>query len=429
MSRRTAESNKAILAAWNKEQELVQEGKGTREWTPKQQQDIIEKGKAYDDDGVAFQGQHMKSAEMHPEYQGDPGNIQFLTRAEHLEAHNGNWRNPTNWYYNPVTKEKFDFGDGPFIPCEVIHLPEPIMKPSITVEKKKETLTELIEKVETEETSKIKPEEETRTIKPVSNPKLDIKQSGGFGNTVKKAFKAVVDFSNRHPVLTGIVKAVGVAGLAAAADAVANGGRSSSGDSSSGDYSYTTSRTGSDTFDDSYKDYFFIIDEINRGNMSKIFGELLMLIEADYRDKKATLAYNGLSFSVPKRLHIIGMMNTADRSLAMIDYALRRRFSFFDMESGFDSEGFINYQNSFANETFNTLIERIKELNKEIAQDKSLGKGFCIGHSYFCNADDCTEEWMKDVVDFDILPMLSEYWFDESSKLQRWENILHGVFQ
>lgn len=177
------------------------------------------------------------------------------------------------------------------------------------------------------------------------------------------------------------------------------------------------------------KDYFFIIDEINRGNMSKIFGELLMLIEADYRDKKATLAYNGLSFSVPKRLHIIGMMNTADRSLAMIDYALRRRFSFFDMESGFDSEGFINYQKGFANDPFNTLIERIKELNKEIMQDKSLGKGFCIGHSYFCNADDCSEEWMKDVVDFDILPMLSEYWFDESAKLQRWENILHGIFQ
>lgn len=177
------------------------------------------------------------------------------------------------------------------------------------------------------------------------------------------------------------------------------------------------------------KDYFFIIDEINRGNMSKIFGELLMLIEADYRDKKATLAYNGLSFSVPKRVYIIGMMNTADRSLAMIDYALRRRFSFFDMEPGFDSEGFINYQNSLANDTFNTLIERIKELNREIAADKSLGKGFCIGHSYFCNADDCIEEWMKDVVDFDILPMLSEYWFDDSSKLQRWENILHGVFQ
>ena len=177
------------------------------------------------------------------------------------------------------------------------------------------------------------------------------------------------------------------------------------------------------------KDYFFIIDEINRGNMSKIFGELLMLIEADYRDKKAVLAYNGQEFSVPKRLHIIGMMNTADRSLAMIDYALRRRFSFFDIEPGFDSEGFIKYQKKFANDTFNILIERIKELNNEIIQDKSLGKGFCIGHSYFCNTEDCTEEWLKDVVDFDILPMLGEYWFDESAKLQRWENILHGVFQ
>ena len=177
------------------------------------------------------------------------------------------------------------------------------------------------------------------------------------------------------------------------------------------------------------KDYFFIIDEINRGNMSKIFGELLMLIEADYRETKTTLAYNGLSFSVPKRLHIIGMMNTADRSLAMIDYALRRRFSFFDMEPGFDSEGFIKYQEAFANDTFNTLIDRIKELNREIANDKSLGKGFCIGHSYFCNTKECTDEWMQDVVDFDILPMLAEYWFDDTDKLQHWENILHGVFQ
>ena len=177
------------------------------------------------------------------------------------------------------------------------------------------------------------------------------------------------------------------------------------------------------------KDYFFIIDEINRGNMSKIFGELLMLIEVDYRETKTTLAYNGLSFSVPKRLHIIGMMNTADRSLAMIDYALRRRFSFFDMEPGFDSEGFIKYQEAFTNDTFNTLIDRIKELNREIANDKSLGKGFCIGHSYFCNTTECTDEWMQDVVDFDILPMLAEYWFDDTDKLQRWENILHGVFQ
>lgn len=177
------------------------------------------------------------------------------------------------------------------------------------------------------------------------------------------------------------------------------------------------------------KDFFFIIDEINRGNMSKIFGELLMLIENDYRGTKTTLAYNGISFSVPANLYIIGMMNTADRSLAMIDYALRRRFSFFEMEPGFDSEGFVQYQNELNNETFNQLIEKIKELNKEIASDRSLGKGFCIGHSYFSNWKECTDEKMQAVVDFDILPMLDEYWFDDTAKLQRWSNILHGVFQ
>lgn len=177
------------------------------------------------------------------------------------------------------------------------------------------------------------------------------------------------------------------------------------------------------------KDYFFIIDEINRGNMSKIFGELLMLIERDYRGTKATLAYNGLTFSVPRNLYIIGMMNTADRSLAMIDYALRRRFSFFEVEPGFDSDGFIQYQNGLNNETINELVARVKDLNKEIALDKSLGKGFCIGHSYFCGRDVCTEEWLHSIVDYDILPMLSEYWFDDATKLQRWENILQGVFQ
>ena len=177
------------------------------------------------------------------------------------------------------------------------------------------------------------------------------------------------------------------------------------------------------------KEFFFIIDEINRGNMSKIFGELLMLIEKDYRGTKATLAYNGLSFSVPKNLYIIGMMNTADRSLAMIDYALRRRFSFFEVEPGFDSEGFIQYQNDLNNETLNELVSKVKDLNREISLDKSLGKGFCIGHSYFCGRDVCTEEWLHSIVDYDILPMLSEYWFDDVGKLQRWENILQGVFQ
>ncbi|MCM1328623.1 MAG: AAA family ATPase [Ruminococcus sp.] len=177
------------------------------------------------------------------------------------------------------------------------------------------------------------------------------------------------------------------------------------------------------------KKYFFIIDEINRGNMSKIFGELLMLIERDYRDTEVALAYNGLPFSVPKNIYIIGMMNTADRSLAMIDYALRRRFSFLDVEPGFDSEGFIRYQNNLNNDAFNELIANIKELNKEIVLDKSLGKGFCIGHSYFCNCVSCTDEWLRSIVDYDILPTLREYWFDNANELQRWENILHGIFQ
>lgn len=177
--------------------------------------------------------------------------------------------------------------------------------------------------------------------------------------------------------------------------------------------------------------YFFIIDEINRGNLSKIFGELLMLIENDYRGTPATLAYNDEKFSVPENMFIIGMMNTADRSLAMIDYALRRRFSFFEMEPGFETEGFIQYQQSLNNETFNDLLAKVIELNSEIASDRSLGRGFCIGHSYFCGRDElsCSDEWMQEVVDYDILPMLGEYWFDDQEKYLRWENILHGVFQ
>ena len=177
------------------------------------------------------------------------------------------------------------------------------------------------------------------------------------------------------------------------------------------------------------KDFFFIIDEINRGNMSKIFGELLMLIERDYRGKKATLAYSGMSFSVPENLYIIGMMNTADRSLAMIDYALRRRFSFFELKPGFDSKGFVQYQKRFNNATFDKLIDEVKALNQEIIKDNSLGKGFCIGHSYFCERTTISEEWMKSVVDYDIIPMLQEYWFDDETKLQKWEATLHGVFQ
>lgn len=168
------------------------------------------------------------------------------------------------------------------------------------------------------------------------------------------------------------------------------------------------------------KKYFFIIDEINRGNLSKIFGELLMLIENDYRgeEHQIRLAYNDEYFSVPENLYIIGMMNTADRSLAMIDYALRRRFSFFDMVPGFESDGFKKYQENLDCETFNKVIDAIKALNVEIAKDDSLGKGFCIGHSYFCNQKSIDNIWLENVIEYDIAPMLREYWFDNDKKFK-----------
>ncbi len=165
--------------------------------------------------------------------------------------------------------------------------------------------------------------------------------------------------------------------------------------------------------------------------MSKIFGELLMLIENDYRGKKLTLAYNGMPFSVPENLYIIGMMNTADRSLAMIDYALRRRFSFFDMKPGFDSEGFGKLQKEQNSEKLDRLIELIQKLNEVIKNDRSLGEGFCIGHSYFCfnEKNVCTDENLKRIVDYDILPTLSEYWFDSENKVKEWKSRFDGVFK
>lgn len=172
--------------------------------------------------------------------------------------------------------------------------------------------------------------------------------------------------------------------------------------------------------------FFFIIDEINRGNLSKIFGELLMLIEKDYRGQAATLPYSGRSFTVPKNLYIIGMMNTADRSLAMIDYALRRRFSFIDMEPGFDTKGFKEYLSSKGNTTMGALVEKVEELNEDIKQ--TLGKGFCIGHSYFVFDEPCSDTLLRSIVKYDILPMLAEYWFDDEEQYETWASRLNGVF-
>lgn len=159
--------------------------------------------------------------------------------------------------------------------------------------------------------------------------------------------------------------------------------------------------------------YFFIIDEINRGNLSKIFGELLMLIENDYRDKPIQMSYREEHFAVPSNLCIIGMMNTADRSLAMIDYALRRRFSFFEMKPGFDSPQFKDYIQKQMDPHLNQLVKAIIDLNKVIANDDSLGSGFCIGHSYLCNLG--YHYNLENIVEYDIIPMLREYWFDNDN--------------
>lgn len=187
------------------------------------------------------------------------------------------------------------------------------------------------------------------------------------------------------------------------------------------------------------RDWFFIIDEINRGNLSKILGELMMLIEADHRGESLTLPGLEDQFVVPPNLYIIGMMNTADRSLAMIDYALRRRFSFFTMAPGFESPGFDSCANAVRvgfgsapgqNGRFDELLEAVKRINADIENDPALGKGFLIGHSYLASvpqpgsekeADEyraAFEEWLFGVVNYDLLPLLEEYWYDDAEKLQ-----------
>lgn len=180
------------------------------------------------------------------------------------------------------------------------------------------------------------------------------------------------------------------------------------------------------------KEYFFIIDEINRGNLSKIFGELMMLIETDKRGEanKLNLVYEETPFYIPENLHIIGMMNTADRSLAMIDYALRRRFSFYTMQPAFENaenNGFNIYRHEINCEPYHSVISKIKELNVEIRKDPTLGKGFEIGHSYFAPEDKSiiNDEWVKNIVEFEIIPLLEEYWFDDDKKVEEWTKALY----
>ncbi len=172
--------------------------------------------------------------------------------------------------------------------------------------------------------------------------------------------------------------------------------------------------------------HVFIIDEINRGNLSKVFGELMLLIEADKRSPEYALALTYSQegddpFYIRPNIHLIGLMNTADRSLAMVDYALRRRFSFIDLEPEFASPKFSDClsEKGVGKDLIDKIMKKMQDLNQEIAKDTSnLGKGYCIGHSFFCPEieGEYGEDWYREVIQFEIAPLIREYWFDKPEK-------------
>ena len=154
-----------------------------------------------------------------------------------------------------------------------------------------------------------------------------------------------------------------------------------------------------------------------------------MLIEGDKRGISLGLLYKNEQFAVPENVYIIGMMNTADRSLAMLDYALRRRFAFFDFLPAFGTDSFEEYRISKNNSKFDSLIQVVKQLNDTIKNDESLGEGFCIGHSYFVTDEEITDAVLDSIVEYELIPLLREYWFDEPSKVRDWSGNLRRAIK
>lgn len=170
--------------------------------------------------------------------------------------------------------------------------------------------------------------------------------------------------------------------------------------------------------------YVLVVEEINRGNPAQVFGELLTLIESDKRsrDHAMSLAYprpDEDGFYVPANLHLIGTMNVADRSLAIVDMALRRRFAFIELAPAFGDDWveFVSGR-GYDRELLESYGERISSLNESITQDSALGRQYCIGHSYFTphvplvDTGLDTDGWWRRVIDTDVRPLLEEYWFD-----------------
>lgn len=181
------------------------------------------------------------------------------------------------------------------------------------------------------------------------------------------------------------------------------------------------------------KKYFFIIDEINRGNLSKIFGELMMLIETDKRGQLLSLNYGSTDserFGVPSNVYIIGTMNTADRSLAIVDYALRRRFAFITLVPCLD-ERFRNLlvnDQGIAPALVNHIIQQLTHINQKIRKDPNLGVGFEIGHSYFCTSREeglSPIQWWHDIVEYELKPLLEEIWFDDLTQVDELVTLLY----
>lgn len=188
--------------------------------------------------------------------------------------------------------------------------------------------------------------------------------------------------------------------------------------------------------EDPENDYVIVIDEINRGNLSKIFGELMLLIEHDKRSKDwaTRLAYAAETddpFWVPENVYIIGMMNTADRSLSLVDYALRRRFSFVTLAPAFSHPGFRQHleMRGVPEAIVTRIVEGMNRLNEAISEDAAnLGAGFRIGHSFFVpgSAFSYSPSWMHRIVQTEIYPLLEEYWFDAPQKAVEWREVLIG---
>lgn len=169
--------------------------------------------------------------------------------------------------------------------------------------------------------------------------------------------------------------------------------------------------------------FVFIIDEINRGNISKILGELMMLIEADKRKKQYAikLTYSNEDderFFVPENVYLIGCMNTADRSLAIVDYALRRRFRFCPIKPELN-EAFINFleEKGISQKNAELVVSKVKSANEVIS---TIDRGLEIGHSYFCQAEGCEDfsVWWNDICEYELFPYLREICFDDEDKYE-----------